>query len=678
MNGLRVLAAVASLAAAPAFAAEGFWPLDAVPVEAVREATGVTLDKPFIQRLRAAGVKLTTGCSASLVSDEGLALTNNHCVLECARALSDASHDHMKDGFRTDARGEERACPGMAAEVLTEITDVTRRVKAALIADRPKVLAAAEKDACAGRAGYRCYGISFFRGGQYKVYRYRRYDDVRLVFAPEFTATFFGGDPDNFSFPRHSFDAAFLRLYDKGKPATTPDHLVLAARAPLEGEPVFLVGNPGSTERLLTVSQLETLRDVVLPIDQFQRAEMRDRLLQFAGGGVEQARQAQHAIYLLENAYKVHEGRRLALGDARFMDAKRTEEADLRAKVAADPKLTAEVGDPWADLEKVQAAYAERYPAWRQLETEPTANSRLFAYARTLVRGAQERARPSGERLPEFVDSRLVVERGKLLAERTVEPAIEQMALEHWLLKTREQLGPSSPSVQALLGRESPEGLSRRLVEHTKLADPAERLRLWDGGLAAIEASDDPLIRFVLATDSFARGERELWRREINDPTVAAAERIARARFAVLGDSVYPDATFSPRLSFGKVEGWTWRGPPVKPFTTFGELYGRATGVEPYALAPSWITAQGRLNPATVFNYVTTNDVIGGASGSPVVDAKGEVIGTAFDGNIHSLGGAYGYDPLLNRTVVVSTAAITEALEKVYGRADLLQELAER
>ncbi|HEX6866527.1 MAG TPA: S46 family peptidase [Caulobacteraceae bacterium] len=678
MNRLRVLAATLSLAAGPALAAEGFWPLDSIPFEAVREATGVTLDKPLLKHLQASTFKLTTGCSGSLVSDDGLALTNNHCVLECARALSDASNDYMRDGFRTAARSEERSCSGMAAEVLVDIRDITTRVQAQPVADRPKVLAAAEKETCANLTGYRCYGISFFRGGQYKVYRYRRYDDVRLVFSPEFAATFFGGDPDNFNFPRHSFDAAFLRLYDDGKPAKTPQHLAWTDRAPVEGEAAFLVGNPGSTERLLTVSQLETLRDVALPVDQLQRAELRGRLLQFASQGEEQARQAAHAIYRLENSYKVHEGRRLALGDQRFMDAKRAEEAELRAKVAADPKLTVEIGDPWADLAKVQTAYAERYLAWRQLEAEPASTSRLFAYARTLVRAAQERAKPSAGRLTEFVDSRLVVERGKLLAERPVEPAIEQMALEHWLLKTREALGPSAPPVRAILGKESPEGLSRRLIEGTKLADPAERKRLWDGGLAGIQASDDPLIRFVLATDSFARGERELWRREVNDPTEAAAERIARARFAVLGDSVYPDATFSPRLSFGKVEGWTWRGPPVKPFTTFGELYGRATGVDPYALSPSWIAAQSRFKPATVFNYVTTNDVIGGASGSPVVDAKGEVIGTAFDGNIHSLGGSYGYDRLLNRTVVVSTAAITEALDKVYDRQALLKELTGR
>lgn len=675
MNRLRVLAAVMTLAATPAAAAEGFWPLDSLPVDAIREATGVTLDKPFIDRLQAAGVKLTTGCSASLVSAEGLALTNNHCVVECARALSDPDHDRLRDGFQTATRAEERACPGMAGEVLVAITDVSARVHAAPIAERPKVLAAAEKEACAGTTGFRCYGIGFFRGGQYKVYRYRRYEDVRLVFAPEFAATFFGGDPDNFNFPRHSFDAAFLRLYDNGKPARTPTHLTWTDRGPVEGEAVFLVGNPGSTERLLTVSQLETLRDVALPIDQLQRAELRGRLLQYAEQGEDERRAATHALYRIENAYKVIEGRRLALGDRQFMAAKYAQEAALRGKVAAEPALSADLGDPWADLAKVQGAYADRYLAWRQLEAEPAGLSRLYAYARTLVRGAQERAKPAADRLPEFVDSRLAVERGRLLADRPVEPEIERIALEHWLLKTRETLTPHAPAVQAILGSESPQGLSRRLVEGTTLGDPKVRERLWDGGLAAIQVSDDPMIRFVLATDAFARGEKELWRRHVSEPTEAAAERIARARFAVLGDSVYPDATFSPRLSFGRVEGWSGRDGQVAPFTTLGQLYQRSTGVEPYALAPAWAQAQSRMDPETVFNFTTSNDVIGGSSGSPVIDAEGRVIGAAFDGNIHSLGGAYGYDPALNRTLVVSTAAITEVLDKVYGREALLREL---
>lgn len=677
MKVFRALAAMMCLAAGPAVAAEGFWPLDAVPVAAVREATGVTLERPLLDHLQASTLKLTMGCSASVVSTEGLVLTNNHCVLECVRGLSDAAHDYMKTGFVTAARAEERACPGVAAERLVEITDITEKVKAAPIAERSRMLAAAERDACVGARSYRCYAISFFRGGQFKVYRYRRYDDVRLVFSPEFAATFFGGDPDNFNFPRHSFDAAFLRLYDEGRPARTPDHLAWTSRAPVEGEAVFLVGNPGSTERLLTVSQLETLRDVVLPLDQLQRAELRGRLIEFSRTGETARQAAAHPIYKVENAFKVYEGRRLALGDARFMDAKRAEEDGLRAKVAADPTLAAEIGDPWADLARVQVAYAERYPTWRQLENEPTA-SRLFAYARTLVRAAQERAKPSAERLPEYVDSRLTVEEKKLLEARPVEPPIEQITLEHWLLKTRELLTPGAPAVRAMLGKENPEALARRLVEGTRLADPAVRKQLWDGGLAAIEASDDPMIRFVLATDAFARGEKELWRREVTQPTEAAAGRIARARFAILGDSTYPDATFSPRLSFGKVEGWTWRGPPIKPFTTFGGLYERATGADPYALAPRWIEARGELDPATVLNFTTSNEVIGGSSGSPAIDAKGQVIGVAFDGNIHSLGGAYGYDPALNRTLMVSTAAVAEALDKVYGRTALLKELTGR
>jgi hypothetical protein len=299
----------------------------------------------------------------------------------------------------------------------------------------------------------------------------------------------------------------------------------------------------------------------------------------------------------------------------------------------------------------------------------------LFSWARGLVRAAAEREKPSAERLPEFADSRLAMEERRLTAPRAIEAPMEQLYLEHWLLKSREYLAPTPADQAAVLGRESPEGLSKRLVADTRLADPAVRKALWDGGMAAVRASDDPLIRYVLQMDPAARAARASWEANVTGPTERAAERIARARFAVYGDSIYPDATFTLRLSYGKVAGWTHRGTEVAPFTTIGGTFERATGEAPYALAPSWIAAEDRLNKDIIYNFTATNDIIGGNSGSPVVNARGEVIGAAFDGNIHSLGGAYGYDPALNRMVVVSTAAITEALKVVYGRDALVKEL---
>ena len=679
-------AAALVFAAAPALADEGMWTFDNFPSAQVEAAYGVKIDRRWLDTVQAASVRLTSGCSASVVSGEGLVLTNDHCVIDCQQALSTSEQDYVKNGFVPAGRSEERTCPGMQAEILTSITDVTGQINAAtagktggdFIRARDAAIAQAESSACGADAGTeRCQVVSLYRGGQYKLYKYRKYADVRLAFAPEYASAFFGGDPDNFNFPRFNLDAAFLRLYENGRPARTPQHLTWASRAPKEGEPVFVSGNPGSTDRMMTVSQLETQRDLAIPVSQLQRSELRGRLIRFSAESPEHKRIALDTLTGVENSFKVFYGRQFALSDPAFMDAKRASEAELKAKVAADPKLAAAIGDPWAEIDKAQAAYAEHYLRYRQLETSPGVSD-LFYYARALVRGAQERAKPAGERLPEFGQARLPLLEKELLDAQPVEAALEELALAYWLSKTREYLLPDDPAVKLLLGKESPEGLGRRLATTSKLGDPAVRKALWEGGLAAVRASDDPLIQLVLRTDPAARAARSAWESEVSGPIDRAAERIAKARFAVYGDAVYPDATFTARLSYGKVAGWTHRGQTVPAVTTIAGLYERATGAEPYELAPRWVAAESRLNPQTVFNFVTTNDIIGGNSGSPVVNAKGEVLGAAFDGNIHSLGGDYGYEGSANRTVVVSTAAISEALDKVYGQQALLRELKAR
>lgn len=680
---VAVIAGAAGLAFATGAAAdEGMWTFDNFPSAKVKAEYGVDIDAAWLARMRAASVRIP-GCSASLVSGDGLVLTNNHCVTDCLVSLSSADKDHLKDGFLTATREEERQCTGITAEVLIEAVDVTDRVHAATAgksgadyaAARSAALVDAEKGACRGHAGQRCQTTDLYRGGRFVVSRYQRYTDVRMVFAPEFDTAFFGGDPANFNFPRFNLDSAFLRVYVDGKPARTPSFLRWNASAPKEGEPTFVSGNPGSTERLLTVSQLETYRDLTIPVGQLQRSELRGRLIEYGRRGAEAQRMVAEPIFSLQNGYKVFFGRQFSLNDKAFLDAKRAQEAELRAKVAADPKLAAEIGDPWGEIEKAQEAYAINYLRYRQLEVEAGRSSQLFGWARTLVRAAQEREKPSGERLPEYADSRLPLEARKLMGGRPVEPALEQLYLEHWMLKSREYLAADTAAQASVLGRASPEGLSAGLVIGSKLADPAVRQALWDGGLKAVLASDDPMIKYVLQMDRAARAARETWEDEVSGPTDRAAERIARARFAVYGDSIYPDATFTLRLSYGKVAGWTYRGVTTTPFTTLGGAFARATGEAPYAQAPSWIAARDRLNPDTVYNFTTTNDIIGGNSGSPVVNARGEVIGAAFDGNIHSLGGAYGYDGTINRSVVVSTAAITEVLSKVYGRDALVREL---
>ncbi len=360
------------------------------------------------------------------------------------------------------------------------------------------------------------------------------------------------------------------------------------------------------------------------------------------------------------------------------MAARRKEEADLKAKLAADPKLSAQVGDPWGEIERLQHAYAEQYVVWRQLESAAGGGSDLYRYARTLVRGALERPKPSSQRLPEFADSRLPLVEKTLFDPGAVEPGLEALYLEFWLSKTREYLGADSPATVMVLGRESPEDLARRLVSGSKLADPAVRRALWAGGLPAVMASNDPMIQFVMRTDPVSRAARQLWEEEVAGPIDRASERIARVRFAFFGPNIYPDATFSLRLSYGKVAGWTYKGEETAPFTTFAGLYQRATGAEPFRLSPRWEAARTKLDPAVVFNFATTNDILGGNSGSPVVDAKGQIIGDAFDGNIHSIVGDFVYNGALNRTVALSTDAITEALTKVYGRTALAKELTSR
>ena len=675
-----------ALSGAPAQADEGMWTFDNFPAAKVKSAYGVDIDQAWLDRVRGASIRLTNGCSASVVSPEGLVLTNHHCVVDCVQALSSGERDYVQDGFLTDSREEELKCPGQQAEILAEIVDVTQTVQAAgagltgqaFNRARDAAVAQIEQEACANDAGYRCQVVSLYRGGQYKLYKYRRYDDVRLVFAPEFATAFFGGDPDNFNFPRFNLDMAFLRLYEGDQPAATPDHLTWTARAPQEGEPTFVSGNPGSTSRLLTVAQLESQRDLAIPVGQLQRSELRGRLIQFSQQGVEEKRIATDPLFGVENSFKVFFGRQFALNDPSFMAAKRAAEAELKQRVLANRALTREIGDPWGEIEAAQAAYAEQYMAYRQIEAVAGGGSSLYGYARTLVRAAQERNKPNGERLSEFTEARLPLLEKRLLDVRPVDRPLEELYLAFWLSKTREYLTTDDPATQLLLGRESPEAMAARLAAGSRLDDPAVRKALWEGGQAAIEASDDPMIQLALRMDSTARGLREAWETEVEAPTARAAERIASARFAVYGDQVYPDATFTLRLSYGQVQGWTHRGRTIPAATTLAGLYERATGAEPYALAPAWAAAKDDLDLSITYNFVTTNDIIGGNSGSPVVNAQGEVLGAAFDGNIHSLGGDYGYDGALNRTVVVSTAAATEAMRKIYRRDALLAELGVR
>ena len=675
LAGASVLAASAAVATG-AWADEGMWTFDNFPAAKVKSAYGVDITPAWLAHVQRSAVRLAGGCSASVVSAEGLVLTNNHCVSDCAQNLGAPGQDTFKQGYIAAGREAEKTCAGQQAEILLDISDVTPKVTAAgqgltgaaLVQARQGVTSQLEKDGCGGDPKLRCQVVRLYQGGQYKLYKYRKYSDVRLVFSPGTQAAFFGGDPDNFNFPRYDLDSAFLRLYEDGHPAHVTDHLVWNAAPPREGEPVFVAGNPGGTDRQLTVSQLEMQRDMTLPQVMVQLAELRGRLIQFGEQSAENERISGEDLFGLENSYKVFYGRFFTLQDKAFMDAKRAQEADLRAKAGA-----ASAGDPWAVIAATRAARQDLFDPYRYVEGGP--QSELFGYARTLVRAAVERTKPSAERLPGYADSQLPLVQKQLLDARPVEKPLEKLELEFWLLKAREHLTADDDNTKLLLGRESPEALSARLVDGSKLADPAVRKALFDGGLAAVQASTDPMVQYALRIDPAARAVRKDWENRVTGPVVQPAEQIARARFAAYGDSIYPDATFTLRLSYGKIAGWTEKGRPVPPFTYFSGLWDRATGSAPFDLDPRWTAARAKLNPGTVFDISTTNDIIGGNSGSPLINAKGEVIGAIFDGNIHSLGGDYGYDPVLNRSVAVSTAAVTEALSKVYGQDALVREL---
>jgi hypothetical protein len=682
----KTVVACALLAVLPtnhALADEGMWTFDNFPGAAVKAKYGVTIDSAWLDHVRKAAVRLSSGCSASLVTVNGLVLSNHHCVRDCAQQLSTAGKDYVKDGFLAVRREDEKLCPGMVAEVLTDIADVTSRITNAaaghtgrdFIKARDAAIAAVEKEGCKGKEQkFRCQLITLYQGGQYKLYSYRKYADVRLVFAPENDTAFFGGDPDNFNFPRYDLDCSFVRLYEDGKPLSTPDHLSWSDTPPKEGAPLFVAGNPGSTERLLTAEQLSTLRDLNLPETLILLSELRGRLLRFSADSPEHARIASDLLFGVENSFKAFHGEEKALVDPTLIAARRSADSAIRTRVAANTALSRDTGDPWSDIAKAQARLKALYQPYYMMEVRAGLGSDLFHFARTLVRAAEERTKPNGERLPEYTESRLALLAKTLLDPQPVYPDLERLTLDFWLSKLRENLTTDATGTTTFLGKDSPETLAARLAG-SKLAEPAVRKALWDGGLAAIKASNDPMVRFVMATDQASRDIRKRYENDVSGPVDSAAQKIAHARFAILGTSIYPDATFSLRLSYGKVEGWVDNGVTVPAFTYYAGLWTRATGQYPFALAPRWLDAKGRVNPKTVFNFVSDNDIVGGNSGSPAIDANGAVVGAMFDGNIQSLGGTFGFDDRVNRSVAVSTAAITEALRHVYHADVLVAEL---
>lgn len=685
MTGTAFLFAAASILSTNAMADEGMWTFDQFPAAKMKKDYGFAPDANWLKHVQNSAVRLSVGCSASFVSKDGLILTNWHCSESCVHDISTPENDYAKNGFVAKNREEERQCPGLSAEVLTEIKDVTNSIKTATIgkkdADISKArlaaMSKAEEEACAGldKDKYNCELVTLYRGGQYKVYKYRQYNDVRLVFEPESDVGFFGGDPDNFNFPRYNLDSSFLRAYENGKPVNGVEHLVWTNEVPKEGDAVFVAGNPGSTQRLKTLSQLEFTRDWELPVRQLIRSELRGRLIEYMKSSDEAYRTGIETLFGVENSYKAQYGQMRALMDKDFFAIKQKEEADLRSKVNSNAALKKQIGDPWSTISKATDKQKDLFLAYDFIEARAGSISSLYNIARSIVRAGFEAQKPLAERLPGYSDAGLVSLKRRVLAPAPVHKDQEIMGLELWLSKTREFLTADSELVKTLLGKESPENLAKSMVEGTKLTDLKYREELLNGGKAAILASEDPLIKFVLKTDPQARKLREQYMAEVDGPLGSAAEKIAEARFKVYGANVYPDATFTLRLSYGKVAGWTYNSVKVPATTTMGGAFERATGAFPFVLAKRWVEAENKIDKKVIFNLSSTNDIIGGNSGSPLIDKHGRVVGAAFDGNIHSLGGAYAFDARLNRTVSVTTAAIEEALKSIYGAEWLVKEL---
>ncbi len=679
----RTLLAVglaAVLVALPSVADEGMWLLNDFPSEKVQKKYGFAPTQPWLDHVRLSSVRLAGGCSASFVSANGLVMTNHHCAHGCIEQLSSAKKDLIKSGFFAQTEKDELKCPAVEVNQLVEISDVTSRITSATsgLADKAfyekqkAEIAKIEKE-CATSDQVRCDVVSLYRGGKYHLYKYRRHQDVRLVFAPELDIAFFGGDPDNFMFPRWALDVAFLRVYQDGKPLKTDHHLAWSAKGPAEGELVFVSGHPGSTNRLLTVAQLEYERDVKLPRALMYLAELRGYLTQFQTKSAEHKRIATKNLFYVENSLKALKGRHAALLDKGFFAQKVEAEKALRAKVDADPKLKAQYGQAWDGI----AQAIDRLKTFRKRFSviEGGFRSELFGHARTLVRAADELPKPNEQRLPELSDSKLPALKHRLFSTAPIYDELEIAMLTFELTKAREELTPDDPFIKKVLGQKSPEEVARELVKGSKLKDVKVRKALFEGGEKAVAASNDPMIALARAIDPEARELRKRFEEEVEGPTKKNAELVAQAMFKVYGTSTYPDATFTLRLSYGAVKGWTEDGKDVKPFTTIAGAFDRHTGREPFALPKSWLAAQRKLDGQVPLNLVADTDIIGGNSGSPMINQKGEIVGLVFDGNIHSLGGDYGFDAKLNRTVAVHSAALIETLEKVYGARRILDEL---
>jgi len=686
MRRSRTLPAALILAASLATAAadEGMWTFNDFPSDRVEKAYGFRPDQRWLDHVRPSSLRLARGCSGAFVSAQGLVQTNHHCARACIRQLSTPAKDLGIEGFYARELKDELKCPDVEVNQLIDISDVTERINKATagkdgqaFADAMKAEQAAIARECSGNDdNLRCDVVELYHGGIYNLYKYRRYQDVRLVFAPEEAIAFFGGDPDNFEFPRYDLDVSYMRVYRDGNPLDTgANYLRYAAADAKPGDLTFTSGHPGTTHRLDTVASLEFRRDVTLPKTLFLLSEQRGMLTQFSTQGAEQARIARDPLFGVENGLKANKGRFAALVDPTIIRNRAASEQALRAKVDADPALKAQYGAVWDNIRSTLDRFRNIRDRYTFMEGSGF-KSQLFDQATTLVRYAAEAKKPDEARLPEYTTANFPIVRQSILSTAPIYPELEKLTLTFSLTKLREALGPDDPFVKKVLGKKSPAQLATELVDGTGLADVDLRKRLLEGGEAAIAASNDPMIVLARTIDPDRRVVRKDYDDNIEAPLTKYSTQIAQAMFKIYGTSTYPDATFTLRISYGAVAGFPQDGKMIEPFTKIGGAFDRATGSAPFKLPDSWIAARASLNPDQPFNFVTTNDIIGGNSGSPMINKAGEVVGLIFDGNRQSLGGDYGYDGTANRAIAVNVGALREALSKIYRADRIVRELS--
>ena len=664
---------------------EGFWAFNRVPKAAIKAAYGVDITDAWLERVQQASVRFPSG-SGSVVSASGLVLTNHHVALDIIQELSSAEKDYVKNGFFARAQSEELRAPNLELVVLDRIEDVTARVNATIkpamspaeqLAARRAAIASIEDEA-EKKTGLQSEMVTLYQGAQYHLYLYKKFTDVRLVFAPEFDAAFYGGDPDNFTFPRYALDMTLFRIYENGKPLQAKHYLPWSSAGVKEGEPVFTSGHPGSTQRLNTVAHLEALRDHSLPANLELYTRIRNALEDYGKRGTEQERQARDLFFGLENSLKAWRGQLKGLQDPALLQKKRGSEAALRSAVMANADYRQRFGDAWDNVAKARGELTSYNIERVMFEGGLAFFSEYFNYARTLLRWAEESQKPNGERLPEYIDPRKPQIEKQLGADTPIYPEFEKTRVTVGLGLMRDKLGADHPLVKQILAGKTAEARAAELVDGSKLGDPGYRKQLFAGGAAAVKSSSDPFIEVARLIEPRARELRKKYDNEVLAVERDAYAKIAQAVFATEGENAYPDATFTLRLSYGAVKSYQDEGTRVAPFTEIRGLYARADQhghKPPYKLPESWAKAKGKLNLTTPYNFVTTNDIVGGNSGSPVINARGELVGLIFDGNIQSLPGSFVYDGSVNRAIAVDVRGMVEALRNVYGAEPLAREL---